>query len=231
MLYRTEGLKLVDDDWPHIFIPVYLLADSSIIKTDTVAFSDGNAAHRESRFGRDLNFFNTIDFPTVFHDRAILTNENKDYIVRVRQAEVLYLSELDISDIAQYAFRSKAEYLLALSMAPQLKKLPCSVQAEFFHCHRFYINDYDIRCEDRELLVTINFANVNTKIEDRILFISPDGTEHYGSGDIQVESTSKRWRYSVFNGNWKVKYYISKYPDKPLINCSFEFNNREVKIL
>lgn len=111
-LYDNEGVKTKKFcNEVHIPIPVYLLFDSDIICDNRATYSNGNAT--TSEIGNDYNFFENMDWKTIFHSSWFYP-EDRDYIIRLRQAELLIHSGVSLKYLKNIIFRTQSDYKQAV---------------------------------------------------------------------------------------------------------------------
>ncbi|MEG2867886.1 MAG: DarT ssDNA thymidine ADP-ribosyltransferase family protein [Terrisporobacter sp.] len=114
-LYDNEGVKLEQYcDEVHIPMPVYLLFDEELLYLDDTEFSNGNAT--TSNIGSTANFFNTMDWDTIFHSTWFYPEE-RDYIVNKRHAELLSYNPVLIKKyLKKIIFRCEADKKRAINI-------------------------------------------------------------------------------------------------------------------
>lgn len=145
--YRNEGIQpLADREDGHCPMPVFFAFDAYDMMTrDDAYFSDGNMCYANTHYGPELNDFLAINFENVFH-RSWLSPEDRDEIVRARNAEFLIPERLDIktAKLSWIGCRSIAERQTLLSLLgdevgqsiSNLIRIPTS---DFFERDRIFI--------------------------------------------------------------------------------------------
>ncbi len=142
-LYKNEGIK-VDNAKPHIPLPVYLLFDYELILLENTVFASCNAASSFVNFGKDFEFFKTMDWDKIFHRDPLPLESSplKSEIISKRQAELLSLTDISLDYLNKVIFRSDADYKRAISLFGENDKL--KVDASLFNCNNNYIEDYQL---------------------------------------------------------------------------------------
>lgn len=106
-LYENEGIKLIEHcDEMHIPIPVYMLFDEKLLYLDNTEFSNGNATNSER--GNTAFFFKKMDWEAIFHS-TYFEQDERDYIVNRRQAELLSHDSVSLTYLKQIIFRCEAD--------------------------------------------------------------------------------------------------------------------------
>jgi len=111
--YKIEGIRPRGADGrppsPHCAVPVFLLFDARRMLTrNDCVYTDGNFASKFAQVGEDAKFLRCLDFRNIYHDSAF-PPEARDVIVHSRCAEVLFPTEVDISDLTAVVCRTPAE--------------------------------------------------------------------------------------------------------------------------
>lgn len=98
--YRVEGIR--KDDEPYLeqsahapMLVMFLFSARSVLTMEDTHFSSGNMQSHGTVFDKSEEFFDQIDFGSVFHDSAFLPEE-KAKIINARCTEVLVKSPLDL---------------------------------------------------------------------------------------------------------------------------------------
>ena len=113
-LYDNEGIKLREYcDKVHIPIPVFFRFDEALLYLDSTEFSDGNATN--SPRGSTADFFKNMDWDAVFHD-TWFTQDERNYIVNKRQAELLSREPVSLNYLKEIIFRSEADKKRAINI-------------------------------------------------------------------------------------------------------------------
>ena len=94
-LYRNEGIK-VSNSRPHVPIPVYLLFDEELLYLDNTVFTDCNAGSTYCNFGKSGEFFENMGWDVIFHRGPMYEDDDRMYITRKRNAELLSLNPVPI---------------------------------------------------------------------------------------------------------------------------------------
>ena len=142
-LYKNEGIK-VDNAKPHIPLPVYLLFDYELILLENTVFASCNAASAYVNFGKNFDFFKTMDWDKIFHRGSLHIEDTplKREIISKRHAELLGLQDISLNYLNKIFFRSKADYKRAINLFGENDKL--EVDASLFNCNNNYIEDYKL---------------------------------------------------------------------------------------
>lgn len=142
-LYKNEGIK-VDNAKPHIPLPVYLLFDYELILLENTVFASCNAASSHVNFGKDFEFFKTMDWDKIFHRGSLQIEDTplKREIINKRHAELLGLQDISLNYLNKIIFRSKADYKRAINLFGENDNL--EVDASLFNCNNNYIEDYKL---------------------------------------------------------------------------------------
>jgi len=217
-LYNNEGIK-VDNEPPHIPIPVYLIFDYEIIYLENSIFSSCNAASIYAEFGSDIEFFKNMDWENIFHRGALSIDDSfeKHDIIRKRNAELLIKEKVDINYLKKIVFRSSTDYKRAINL------FGCNdyydVDASLFNCHNNYIEDYELKLgfDDNKRFVNVmlkfhrhDFAQYDHRIE-----IESNLDDYYISKDIKFKESYELKRNGKINldnfsnGSVDFKYYMN----------------------
>jgi len=137
MLYRTEGIKRVADQWPHCPRPVYLVFKPEILLVRGARVSDGNlsSGYTECPERPSSEYFESLPFADIY-GRGVLPSKIavKAQVNRRRQAEVLIPTELSLDSLERIVFRSDAERDLAFRDLPNLAdQFPTEVDVSWFY--------------------------------------------------------------------------------------------------
>lgn len=128
--------------------PVYLLFNEEILYLDLAIYTDGNADLRDTNFGMNHDFFNSIDWEIVFNDKSIinikdvLDDEIANLILRKKQAELLIDEPVPIRQLKNIIFRCNADYKRACYLFGRSKLF--LVEPKMFFYHNNYVVDYNI---------------------------------------------------------------------------------------
>jgi len=120
--YRNEGIRPINRrelGGAHCPIPVYFCFDAlAVLARDDTEFSDGNMASAWVSHSGERDFFLSIPFHLVFHNRGFAPEE-RDEIVFRRNAEVLVPGSLPLDPALKFiACRSAAERQTLLHLLP-----------------------------------------------------------------------------------------------------------------
>ena len=193
-LYKNEGIKIDNKD-PHVPIPVYLLFDSKIIYMDNTIYSDGNAGSKYTKFGQDFEFFNNIDWETVF-GRGVISFDLPDIermeIKRIRHAELLVKESVSLKYLKKIIFRSECDYKRAIDEFGYSNLY--EIDKTLFNCENNFVKDYEINYNSKE-----NYINLDIKF-------NKDNFEEYNLN------------CGIFNKKGKVLSVIGKCTYKDKIN-------------
>ena len=142
-MYRNEGIKL-DNETPHIPLPVYLIFDYELILLQKTIFSNCNAASSYVEFGNDADFFENMDWDKIFHRKSLPIEDSsiKREIIRKRNAEMLVTKDISLSYLNKIVFRSKTDYKRAINIFGENDKF--EVDSGLFNCNNNYIDNYNL---------------------------------------------------------------------------------------
>lgn len=120
--YRNEGIRPINQrklGGAHCPIPVYFCLDAlTVLALDETEFSDGNMGSPRVRHSGERDFFFSIPFHLVFHNRWFAPEE-RDEIVFRRNAEVLVPDSLPLDPALKFIVcRSVAERQTLLHLLP-----------------------------------------------------------------------------------------------------------------
>lgn len=120
--YRNEGIRPVSRrelGGAHCPVPIYFCFDAlTVLAQDDTEFSNGNMASVWASHSGERDFFLSIPFHLVFHNRSF-TPDERDEIVFRRNAEVLVPGSLSLDGTLRFiACRSAAERQTLLHLLP-----------------------------------------------------------------------------------------------------------------
>ncbi|MCD6344337.1 MAG: DUF4433 domain-containing protein [Anaerolineae bacterium] len=119
--YCNEGIRPIGQRklGAHCPIPVYFCFDAlTALASDETEFSDGNMGSQRARHSSERDFFLSIPFHLVFHNRWFTPEEHDEIIFR-RNAEVLVSDSLPLDPALKFvACRSAAERQTLLHLLP-----------------------------------------------------------------------------------------------------------------
>jgi hypothetical protein len=120
--YRNEGIRPLDQrelGGAHCPIPVYFCFDAlTILAQDDTEFSNGNMGSVRALHSSERDFFLSIPFHLVFHNRWF-TPQERDEIVFRRNAEVLVPGSLSLHPVLKFIVcRSPSERQTLLHLLP-----------------------------------------------------------------------------------------------------------------
>ena len=120
--YRNEGIRPINQrelGGAHCPMPVYFCFDAlTVLALDRTEFSDGNMGSARASHSAERDFFLSIPFHLVFHNRWFMPDE-RDEIVFRRNAEVLVPDSLPLDPALKFiACRSAAERQTLLHLLP-----------------------------------------------------------------------------------------------------------------
>lgn len=120
--YRNEGIRPINRrelGGAHCPVPVYFCFDAlTVLAREDTEFSDGNMASAWASHSGERDFFLSIPFHLVFHNRWF-TPDERDEIVFRRNAEVLVPDSLPLDPALKFiACRSAAERQTLLHLLP-----------------------------------------------------------------------------------------------------------------
>jgi len=119
--YRNEGIRPISQRKldAHCPLPVYFCFEAlTVLALDETEFSNGNMGSQRARHSGERDFFLSIPFHLVFHNRWFAPEE-RDEIVFRRNAEVLVPDSLPLDPALKFvACRSAAERQTLLHLLP-----------------------------------------------------------------------------------------------------------------
>ncbi|MBN1139358.1 MAG: DUF4433 domain-containing protein [Anaerolineae bacterium] len=120
--YRNEGIRPFNQrqlGGAHCPIPIYFCFDAlSVLALDESEFSDGNMGSPRASHSGERDFFLSIPFHLVFHNRWFTPDERDEVIFR-RNAEVLVQTSLPLDSTLRFiACRSAPERQTLLQLLP-----------------------------------------------------------------------------------------------------------------
>lgn len=120
--YRNEGIRPINRrelGGAHCPIPIYFCFDGlTVLTLDDTEFSNGNMGSPRASHSSERDFFLSIPFHLVFHNRWF-TPDERDEIVFCRNAEVLVPHNLPLNPALKFiACRSAAERQTLLRLLP-----------------------------------------------------------------------------------------------------------------
>jgi len=120
--YRNEGIRPINQrklGGAHCPIPVYFCFDArTVLALDETEFSDGNMGSARASHSDERDFFLSIPFHLVFHNRWFTPEERNEIVFR-RNAEVLVPDRLPLAPALKFIVcRSAAERQTLLHLLP-----------------------------------------------------------------------------------------------------------------
>lgn len=136
MQYRTEGIKVVPDDFPHVPRPVLIQFRVADLITEDSLVADGNASDDETVVVKGADGISRLRPTTILGEGSWYNEEIK----RVRQAELLIPCSLSLGKASAVFFRTPAELRAAEESAWDQGALDYFRQASvkpdlFYHDH------------------------------------------------------------------------------------------------
>lgn len=159
-LFRNEGIK-VNNENPHVPIPVYLVFKDEIAFLRNSYYSNGNAGKVQVDIGNDINFFKSMDWENVFSIGPMI-EEDKRYIIDKRNSELLIDGKVDLSLIDKIVFRCECDKKRFINNFGQ--KFKIEVNSKMFNNINNYIVDYKIIKKDGTVKLLLKF-NLNNAYE------------------------------------------------------------------
>lgn len=166
-IYKNEGIK-VDNEAPHMPIPVLIIFDESIIYHSEVAFLSGGGGNPHSICTKSINqaskffdwyvIFSRGPIPRFQNNIQSVGNDTSGAsITNKRNAEFLYPTEIDIKYINKIIFRSPADKKTAeIILGKNNLFLIDNNQVKFNYIHGF-LYDYEIISQGKDFLITLIF--------------------------------------------------------------------------
>lgn len=166
-IYANEGIKKIDflEKSPHMPLPVLLIFSENIIFHENVAFLDGCGGSKSSTFTENISEALKFNWDNIF-SRGFIPTNNDDFdlygydiehnkIKNQRNAEFLYLNNIETSHIKKIIFRSytdlkQAQEILGLSNL-------YLVDRNKFNNNHNYIIDYAIKDKNNKVILTLIF--------------------------------------------------------------------------
>lgn len=165
-LYRNEGIK-VSNSRPHVPIPVYLLFDEELLYLDNTVFTDCNAGSTYCNFRKSGDFFENMGWDVIFHRGPMYEGDDRMYITRKRNAELLSLNPVPINYLRKIIFRCEADRKRAVNLFGDSELY--KVDKTIFNNHNNYIDDYSIELKEDSIKIILRFnrliANYNLKVD------------------------------------------------------------------
>lgn len=228
-MYNNEGIK-INNQAPHIPIPVYLLFDDEIIYHEDAVYSDGCAGSDYTSFGKSSRFFSGIKWDIVF-SRGSIPYEWPDNIryrtKRIRQAELLMENPVDLKYLKKIIFRSKCDYKRAVNDFGELDLF--EVNSNMFNCNNEFVKDYEILYNEKDnniiFNINLNIKNFNcykysySVVDDKDEYIEVEHEIIENNSNIKILS----FKLNGYEEKWdKFVFYINN------IECIIE-NLKDIK--
>ncbi|MGJ3240026.1 MAG: DarT ssDNA thymidine ADP-ribosyltransferase family protein [Anaerolineae bacterium] len=146
-LFHAEGIRSAlsapaVNDLP---IPVYLLFDLEAVILDSNArFADGNPEHTRKTYATP-QYFRDMPFEQIYHD-SWFTSDEKDEIMRYREAQVLLPDRIGLEALQFIWLRSSAEYETLRELMPTMlwhqwrDKITVRTDYHLFNHKRAYVH-------------------------------------------------------------------------------------------
>lgn len=206
--YNNEGIK-VDNQPPHMPIPVCLVFKGELIYLPDTYFSDGNATNYETCVGNDHVFFSLIDWDKVFHTGSFNRAYRNEY-VRKRQAELLSRNPVPLDYLSKVIFRCQADYNRAVHILGENRLFV--VDVTMFHNMNNYIKDYNIETTNNKITLrcSYNFKN-NDKYKHFIRAFDDDGVQIYSwEPKLPNDKNTITFTLNNYKSNWgKIEYLMN----------------------
>ncbi len=205
--YRNEGIRPINQrelDGAHCPMPIYFCFDAlAVLTIDDTEFSDGNMGSPRVSHSSEQDFFFSIPFETVFHNRWFPPDE-RDVVVFHRNAEVL------IPD--------------RLSLEPSLRLIVCRSVAERQTLLRFLPSDLRrqwlprIRLGDQGLFYRRwTFVEEVVVIDDQVVFRFNPNTQTPGPFEARFsykdEARSdqvRSWQGKLLDAKFQLSFRVSE---------------------
>jgi len=210
MLYRVEGIKHQQDEWPECPIPVYFVFRPEVVTLPGAMISNGNMGARDTVCRpASEEFFDALPFDDIFHRSSTWMNPRKKEIVACRHAEILIPQSVSLDQIAKLVFRSSAEKVLAERLADLPSGIDIEVDRNWFNAARAFLEKVDGRnlfvqnAQHNDRFVTLT-ANSDGKVEAKEYIYgitSWSGAKEVESDGICLEMPQPGETYAFLNGH------------------------------
>lgn len=184
---------------------------------EDAVYSNGCAGSKYSLFGSDHIFFCNIDWETAFSRGSIpyeLPNYQRYEIKRVRQAELLMKSPVNLKYLRKVIFRSKCDLKRAINDFGESNLF--EINRNMFNCNNNFVRDYKVvynelgnGVEVRIRLNNYDFSNYQYSY----VVVDSKNNEIKTTNRIIQENPDKQvfvFLIEGYNRNWtKVKFYIN----------------------
>lgn len=180
-------------------VPVFFLFDlASVLSNPLTRFTDKTLAmHAQPEFMSGVEAFRSLPFQEIFHNRAIYPNEDKQNIIRHRQAEIVVPNELELSYLRKIVTRSSAEKETLLNLLHdqninQYDEMIVDKDVSFFNRDRSYIERVILNSEGISLFSHSNEAfpeSWGIPTSNIALFAqNPSATDDYLNLTVSIKS-------------------------------------------
>ena len=207
--YRNEGIRPINRRElgdAHCPIPIYFSFDAfTVLAMDDTEFSNGNMGSPRASHSSERDFFLSIPFHLVFHNRWFMPDE-RDEIVFRRNAEVLVPGSLPLAPVLKFiACRSAAERQTLLHLLPAdlrrqwLPRIRLGERGLFFYRWTFV---EEVVVVDDRVLFRFN-PNTQTPGPFRVLFSYREAGEQSGRRwEGEQAALNNQLRFRVPDAVW-----------------------------
>lgn len=179
--YNNEGIRCrstMSSFNSHCPIPIFFLFNSvAILNTEGVYFTNGSLANRaEHILYNTPEEFEKLPFSMIFHNRAILPNEDTAEIKRIRHTEVIKRDVMRLDSLEFIVVRSHAEKQTLLSyLSPEVKqayeaKIKIDSNNDLFFGYWTYIENVILDHDSIQIAFNVGQTHPTFDIE---LYITP----------------------------------------------------------
>jgi len=206
---RTEGIRCLDDKKRKGFdhegqmsIPVMLCFDLlSISRMKEVFFTEKGYACLNTAKGNDDEFFNKIDFCSVYHD----SETNEDKVRKKRMAEVVVAVPVLIKEHLKFIF-CRTLYdkitLLTLLNEKELKNyhdiIKVAAVPESIFCHSLALFIRDLKFYNTSLLIKLKHPSDSSLNSYRVKIIQKNNSETLIEKDLTFEKSEAFYEVTGF---------------------------------
>ena len=165
-IYRNEGIKL-NNESPHMPIPVLMIFNENIIYHQKVAFLSGGGGNSNSKFTKNISIAANFDWNLIFYRGPIPRGENSIVsvgndtsgasITNKKNAEFLYPTEIEIKNIKKIIFRSPADKKVAEIILGENNLFLIDNDRKKFNYKHNFLYDYELTQKGNDFLVALIF--------------------------------------------------------------------------
>ena len=158
----NEGVK-IDNEEPHMPIPVLLLFDENIICHKKVLFSNGGCGNHSSIKTYDAEVAYNFEWDKIFSRGLLEENDEKALLINHRNAEFLYYESISTDFLKKIIFRSRADLKHAEIIFGKSPLFEVNEEKFINHVTRNYLENYIINVENDKINIKLKFFNWNIK--------------------------------------------------------------------